>query len=156
VVSVETRLELNERAIPANVRAIRHRVLRAARDAGAAEPVLDEIGLCVGEAVANAARHAYGDELGSVTVFVQSDALSLTVTVRDRGIGLGPAAESAQLRRVRDENDDGGFGLRIIERLAREVSMWSAPGQGTVLRMRFSLEAPRTRHSSRVGRHAHR
>jgi anti-sigma regulatory factor (Ser/Thr protein kinase) len=136
---------------------MRHRVVQAAREAGAAGPVLDEIALCVGEAVANAASHAYDDDRGTIAVFVQSDALSLTVTVRDRGSGLESRADAtapASPEAYGARGEGSGFGLRIIRALARDVSMWSLPGQGTVMRMRFSLEAPRTRRSAQVRRRA--
>jgi anti-sigma regulatory factor (Ser/Thr protein kinase) len=149
---VETLLELSEPAVLANVRPIRHRVMRAAQRAGAAGSVVDEVGLCVGEAAANAARHAYDGEPGTIGALVQADELSLTVTVRDRGSGLDPPGLAhTAVGSDRLPEEDGGFGLRIIESLARDVSIWSAPGRGTVLRMRFSLEAPRTRHGSVVG-----
>ena len=160
VVAVETRLELSEPAVPANVRPVRHRVMRAALKAGASREVADEIGLCVGEAVANAVRHAYdgAGEDGTIGVLVETDEGSLTVTVRDRGAGLArPGRGSAGDRAAagdRAPGEDGGFGLRIIEELARDVSIWSAPGWGTELRMRFSLQAPRTRPSASVGRYA--
>jgi anti-sigma regulatory factor (Ser/Thr protein kinase) len=142
---VETLLELSEPAVLANVRPIRHRVMRAAEDAGAAGSVVDEVGLCVGEAAANAARHAYAGVPGTIGALVQADELSLTVTVRDRGSGLGPQGEGHTAAGAgRPPEEHGGFGLRIIESLARELSIWSAPGRGTVLRMRFSLEPSRT------------
>jgi anti-sigma regulatory factor (Ser/Thr protein kinase) len=124
--------------------------MRAAERAGAADSVVDEVGLCVSEAAANAAMHAYGAKPGMIGALVQADELSLTVTVRDRGSGVESPCAAAGSHRLPGEG--GGFGLRIIENLARDVSIWSAPGRGTVLRMRFSLEAPRTRHGSTAER----
>ena len=110
-------------------------VAEAATDAGASSTLADEVALCVDEAVANVARHAYDHSFGSVTVLVQTDRGVLTVIVRDQGRGLvdGPGSES------------DGFGLRIIETLASELAISSVPKRGTELRMQFPLDAPQRR-----------
>jgi anti-sigma regulatory factor (Ser/Thr protein kinase) len=130
---VQTYLELRETAVPANVRRIRHRVAEAATDAGASSTVADEVALCVGEAVANVARHAYDHSFGSVGVLVQTDRDVLTVIVRDQGRGLVDGSET------------DGFGLRIIETLARDLAISWLPNRGTELRMQFPLDAPQRR-----------
>ena len=134
---METLLHLTEAAVPTNVRRIRHRVAEAASEAGASSPVAEEVALCVGEAVANAARHAYEHVEGEVTVLVQADG-DLLVVVRDQGRGLG---EPHPVK-------SGGFGLRIIKALSREVSISSLPSRGTEVRMRFPLEADEPRRRS--------
>jgi anti-sigma regulatory factor (Ser/Thr protein kinase) len=123
---VERLLDLTEVAVPAKVRRIRHRAADAAAEAGASKRVVDEVTLCVGEAAANAARHAYEDGEGKVRVLVEADA-DLTVVVRDHGRGMNAARR--------------GLGLRIIHALSQDVSISTEPGRGTELRMRFPLEA---------------
>jgi anti-sigma regulatory factor (Ser/Thr protein kinase) len=130
---METCLELTETAVPANVRWIRQRVADAATDAGVSSTVADEVALCVDEAVANVARHAYDHCCGSVSVRVEADEDAVTVLVRDEGNGF-----DASERRASD-----GFGLRIIEALARDLSISSRPRRGTELRMRFPRRAPK-------------
>jgi anti-sigma regulatory factor (Ser/Thr protein kinase) len=133
---METRLELTETAVPANVRRIRHKVAEVASDAGASRTVVDEIALCVSEAVANVATHAYDDAGGPVDVRVEADDDILKVVVRDRGRGL-----------EHPPSPTDGFGLTIIRTLSRDVSISSSPGRGTELRLRFPLGAPRQRSS---------
>jgi anti-sigma regulatory factor (Ser/Thr protein kinase) len=127
---VETLLHLTEAAVPANVRRIRHRVADAASEAGASTRVVDEVALCVSEAVTNAAMHAYEHVEGEVTVLVQAED-DLVVVVRDDGRGLGEP---------RAGTNGGGFGLRIIKALSRDLSISSLPSRGTEVRMRFALE----------------
>jgi anti-sigma regulatory factor (Ser/Thr protein kinase) len=123
---VERLLDLTEVAAPAKVRRIRHKAADAAAQAGASSRVVDEVTLCVGEAAANAATHAYEDEEGTVRVLVEADD-DLTVVVCDQGGGMS-AAQS-------------GLGLRIIHALSQDVSISTEPGRGTELRMHFPLEA---------------
>lgn len=127
---MERLLELTEVAVPAKVRRIRHRAADAAAEAGASRRVVEEVTLCVGEAAANAVRHAYEHGEGTVRVLVEADD-DLTVVVRDQGRGMSAARS--------------GLGLRIIHALSQEVSISTAPGRGTELRMRFPLEGDEPR-----------
>jgi anti-sigma regulatory factor (Ser/Thr protein kinase) len=138
---METILELTAHAVAANVPWIRRRVARAARRAGASLDIVQDMTLCAGEAVANAARHAYGDGRGPVHVLVRRDEDVLTVVVRDDGKGLGDPRDA----------DSGGFGLRIIWRLAHDLQLVLPSSGGTELRMGFPL-ADVARGSSASGR----
>lgn len=126
---METRLEITETAVPEAVRRIRHRVADTAAEAGVSETAAEEIGLCVGEAVSNVVRHAYRDPGGVVHVLVDSDEDVVVVTVEDRGIGFYESASAA----------GDGFGLKIIETLARDVTFSSGPSSGTEVRMTFPV-----------------
>lgn len=128
---METRLDLSAEAVPESVRPIRRRVAEIAQDAGAEPSQADEVGLCVGEAVANAVRHAYVDRPGDVAVLVQvdEDEHELVAMVRDRGKGMTA------------RSDSDGFGLHIIETLSRDVAISSQPNRGTTVRMSFGIGA---------------
>jgi serine/threonine-protein kinase RsbW len=126
---METRLEITETAVPEAVRRIRHRVADTAAEAGVSETAAEEIGLCVGEAVSNVVRHAYRDAGGVVHVLVGSDENVVVVTVEDWGVGF-PESGSAP---------GDGFGLKIIGKLARDVTFSSDPSNGTEVRMTFPL-----------------
>jgi stage II sporulation protein AB (anti-sigma F factor) len=119
-------------ATPASIRDVRGRVAELAAEAGADERVVDEVRLCVGEAVTNAVVHGYGSQPGTVDVVAQLTGDELTVVVRDEGNGL------AEFRR----DGDIGYGLRIIDRLTRRYELRSAPNVGTQIRMIFALTAP--------------
>jgi stage II sporulation protein AB (anti-sigma F factor) len=128
---METCLELHEEAIPSNVRRIRREVVAAAVEAGASRSRAEEIGLCVGEAVANAIVHGYERQGGRVGVIVRWDEDDLVVIVRDQGRGM---SERKKPRAA------GGFGMRVIASLAEDLSISSTPGRGTVVEMRFALD----------------
>lgn len=127
-----TCLELSTAATPETVAHVRGRVAEAAARVGATEEVVDDVRLCVGEAVANAALHAYGPEPGPVDVSVEVGHGELTVVVRDEGRGLGRARPGS----------GPGYGLRIIEHVPRRFLISSAPNLGTEVRMVFGLRGP--------------
>lgn len=128
--STATYLELSLPAVPASVRRARVSVAEAAAELGASERVVEDVRLCVSEAVANVVRHAYGTRRGEVEVAVEREDGELNVVVHDDGRGL----RSTRLRR-----SVGGFGLEIIERLAGRSTITSTLGAGTEVRMTFSL-----------------
>ena len=141
---MQTCLELSERAIAENVRPIRQRVARAATEAGASDPVAEDVALCVTEAVTNAVRHAYDAE-GDVEVLVEIDEDQLIVIVRDHGRGMWTRPPPP---------GPGGFGLRIIRTLAQDVAISSDGLRGTVVDMRFALVASVVPRCPATGRHA--
>ena len=123
-------LDISVPATLPNVRGVRRKVAAIAVQVQAAEHVVDDVELCVGEAVTNSVVHGYSDGEGTVDIAVDVDQDELTVIVSDRGQGLTDF--------VRD--GDIGYGLQIIERLTRRVRIASAPRSGTEVYMVFDLE----------------
>ncbi len=127
-----------------SARSIRGAVGEAASEAGAPEPVVDAIVLCTGEAITNAALHAYeparGPE-GVVDVVLERSREELVVIVTDFGAGFADA-------RVMHEK---GFGLKLIERLTSRYVVSSGRDAGTTVRMVFALR-PRNSFESTAGR----
>jgi anti-sigma regulatory factor (Ser/Thr protein kinase) len=123
-------LELALPAVPKSVPKARLAVREAITELTDDEHVVDDVVLCVSEAVTNAVRYAYGPRGGVVEVLVDRTGSDLAVVVRDEGAGLTPA---------RRPGTGGGFGLRIIDRLAARYSLKSHPHKGTELRMVFVL-----------------
>jgi anti-sigma regulatory factor (Ser/Thr protein kinase) len=134
-----TCLDVSLPATTASVGRARRSVGEAAVEAGASGAVLDDIKLCVSEAVANAALHAYGDEPGSVHVVVELAGLDLVVVVSDNGTGIVYGGGRS----------GGGRGLGIISKLARRHSVMSARGGGTEVRMTFRLDRPSVQSAAR-------
>jgi stage II sporulation protein AB (anti-sigma F factor) len=132
VTTVTKSLEISMPATPASIREVRAKVAELAAEAGADERVVDEVRLCVGEAVTNAVVHGYASQPGTVDVVAELTGDELTVVVRDEGTGL------ADFRR----DGDIGYGLRIIDRLTGSYELRSAPNVGTQIRMNFPLAAP--------------
>ena len=118
--------ELSVPAVVQSVGRVRRQVAEAASNLGMPERNVDDVRLCVNEAVANAVVHAYRDRPGTVDVTVEAND-QLVVVVRDRGRGFAtPSARPVN-----------GYGLRIISALS-EASISSDDG-GTEVRMTFPL-----------------
>jgi serine/threonine-protein kinase RsbW len=123
-----TRLEITMAATPRSIRRLRDQVSHVAQQVGAAARVVEDVRLCVSEAVTNVVRHAYDSDMGRVAVRVESSDALLRVVVRDAGRGMTG-------RRGRD-----GLGLWIIDSLAERYVVSSAPRLGTEVSMSFSLQ----------------
>jgi stage II sporulation protein AB (anti-sigma F factor) len=124
-------LTLSAPAAPASVRKLRTAAGRAVAELAASERVADDVRLCVSEAVSNVVRHAYGNRGGEVEVVVERvDDGEIEVVVRDTGVGI------ARTKR----RGVGGYGLKIIERLARRTTISSKPSTGTEVRMAFDVD----------------
>ena len=125
-----------------SARPIRSAVAKAATAAGACDAVIDAVALCTGEAVTNAALHAYSPSHGSddvVDVVVERSGEELVVIVTDFGSGFADARAM----------EDKGFGLRLIERLTSRYVVSSSRDTGTRVRMVFALQAQRRFFSGR-------
>lgn len=127
--TVTTCLAFSLPATPASVREARVSVGEAAAQAGASERVVDDIRLCVSEAVSNVVRHAYGKTNGAVNVVLERENGELNVVVRDEGRGI-PAP-------VPRSNGAGGYGLKIMDSVAGRMTITSARDAGTEVRMKF-------------------
>jgi anti-sigma regulatory factor (Ser/Thr protein kinase) len=101
---------------------------RAVRSfAAGLEVDLDGIALAVSEAVSNAVAHAYpASAPGVVELSAAASPFELTVTVRDRGCGLGGV----------NRRPGAGFGLTIIRRVAQHVEL-ADTRDGVALTMGF-------------------
>jgi anti-sigma regulatory factor (Ser/Thr protein kinase) len=95
------------------------------------EKRLDDVLLCVSEAVTNVVMHAYRrqEEPGTVEVDARVEDHSLVIVVRDSGGGMTP----------RFDSPGPGLGIPIIAALARSSEFRSPEGGGAEIVMRFSL-----------------
>lgn len=89
---------------------------------------LEDAELAVTEALANAVEHAYGDDSGAVRVSFLPCGEEMLVSVRDFGRGIDPGS---------DRGEGAGYGLSMIEGIARRVEMRS--DGGTEIEMTFGL-----------------
>ena len=114
------------------------------------DPTLDELGdvkTAVSEAVTNAIVHAYPDRIGPVTLRLRRlpDNV-LEITVKDAGVGIADVAQARQPAFTTGGAERSGMGLTIMESFMNSLSIRSAPGRGTSVRMRKKLigrgEAP--------------
>jgi len=111
---------------PEHVRTARLVVVAAARRAGVAEDVVDDVRLAVGEAVARAVlRHAASGTDADVEVVVDDDG-GFAVEVRDRTAPELP-------------DDDEGMALALVRAVAPEVEIEPRTPTGTTVRLRWPL-----------------
>ena len=96
------------------------------------DETLGDLKLAVTEAASNSVRHAYGNGDGMVEVVYELAQDRLIVEVNDNGQGF--VRRDAAVHR--DELDEGGLGIAIIQALADEFEIGSRPG-GTGSRLRF-------------------
>ena len=109
--------------------------LRSLGETVAAETeALEDAELAVTEALANAVEHAYPDGDGDVIVRFEPRERDMLVTVRDHGEGM-PSD-------VRRSSEGRGFGLSMIEGIAKQVEI--REDEGTEVEMEFMIGRPVT------------
>ncbi len=131
MIPLTTCLDLSFQATPSSVRKARAAVGEVVSGLVRDKRLVDDVRLCVSEAVSNVVRHAYGTRRGgAVDVRVEREDDELAVVVRDEGMGLRASGGRAKA---------GGFGLKIIERVASRHTIETKPKAGTEIRMVFAL-----------------
>jgi anti-sigma regulatory factor (Ser/Thr protein kinase) len=130
-----TCLELSLPALPQCVGEARLAVGETVASFAATKRLVDDVRLCVSEAVTNVVRHAYDRRRGRVDIVVERGDDELTVVVRDTGVGIPPPDR-------RSESD--GFGLKIIDELTRESMIARSAAGGTEVAMVFDLPSAET------------
>jgi anti-sigma regulatory factor (Ser/Thr protein kinase) len=120
------------RAEPHSVPRARERVIALA------EPFVDaariaDLRLVISEVITNAVRH--GGE-GDMVVAVTPKQGYLCVQVTDTGDGFAPRPRAFEL-----EDDDGGFGLFLVERLTRRWGL-TREDSNTRVWFEFDFDAP--------------
>lgn len=139
------RVELSLTPLPAHVRTARLVVLAAARRAGLAEELVDELRLAVGEATSRAvALHRRRAEAAPVVLAVTDEPRRLTVAVTDRtpdeGAGAPDLPDLAD--RLGDEEDgaEPEVALAVLQGLVEDCTV-EATATGTTVTLRWPLAA---------------
>lgn len=117
-------------AIPLAAPMIRHALLDFAHHQDLPETTRFELVTTVGEAVANAAEHAYQDKPGLVTIRVDRLRESLRVQVSDHGRW-----------KPTSRREERGRGLRLIRALSSGLQILT-DSNGTVIRLSIPIAAP--------------
>jgi len=124
-------LRITRTASPAAPRSIRHALDAFLRTLMLGDERREDIVLAVGEALANAAEHAYESsaepstqEVIELHAISTPDGRRIAVEIRDSGRFIERAARA-----------DRGFGFRIMRSIARDVAIDT--GSGTRVRMTF-------------------
>jgi anti-sigma regulatory factor (Ser/Thr protein kinase) len=139
-------VELDLPPLPAHVRTARLVVVAAARRAGLADDLVDELRLALGEACSRAVSlHAVHAPTVPVRVTVADDPAGLTVSVIDQGPAAGPSSgdlvrdmlDSAADDSI-DDTLDPDVALAVLNGLVDEIEI-QVTASGTTVTMRWPL-----------------
>ena len=104
------------------------------------DPTLEELGdvkTAVSEAVTNCIVHAYPDTIGLITLRLRAlEGGVLEITVKDSGRGIDDVDRARQPMFTTGGADRSGMGITIMESFMNTLSIRSAPGRGTTVKMR--------------------
>jgi stage II sporulation protein AB (anti-sigma F factor) len=129
------RMSLRFISMPDNVGLARVAVAALASQANFSLQDIDEIKVAVSEAVSNAIVHGYpGKNEGEIEVTGVLDALGLTVTVQDWGVGIEDIAQ-ARLPAYSQDPERMGLGFVFMESFMHGLTVESTLGQGTRVEM---------------------
>jgi stage II sporulation protein AB (anti-sigma F factor) len=136
---VKNEMRLTLLCVPSNVAVARIAVATFAASLGFSVSEIEEIKVAVSEAVSNSILHAYPRGEGEVTVLATSGNSGsyqgeLVVEVRDCGVGI-PDIAKAKEPGYSTIPEHMGLGLSFIESFMDNLSLESAPGKGTTVRM---------------------
>lgn len=93
---------------------------------------LNDIKTAVSEAVTNCVVHAYKNTLGTVYITANLSKDTLTIKVRDKGVGIGDIKQAMEPMFTSDtENERAGLGFAVMQAFMDTVKVSSKEGKGT-------------------------
>ena len=98
---------------------------------------IDDVKTAVSEAVTNAVIHGYKGEAGTIYMDITAQSgeeTSLTVCVRDAGIGIPDVKQAMETTDTSGERS--GMGFSFMEAFMDQVQVESEPGRGTLVTMK--------------------
>ena len=102
-------------------------------------PTLEEINdvkTAVSEAVTNVVVHGYDSDEGIISLNVQIDNNTVTITVEDYGKGIDDVKRAREpLYTTKPDEERSGMGFTIMEIYMDELTVESAIGKGTTVHM---------------------
>ncbi len=114
----------------------------------AEDPTLEELGdikTAVSEAVTNAIVHGYRAATGTVRMRARLGAEGdVEIEIVDNGCGIADIAQARKPFFSGDGGERAGMGFLVMESFMDSVEVESAPGEGTMVRMRKRLGAAQT------------
>ncbi|MDO8683202.1 MAG: ATP-binding protein [Armatimonadota bacterium] len=116
---------------PVLVASLREYAAEAAREAGLSEPIISDVKLAVGEALANALKHAVQPGRDKIRLRLMSCHSALVVEVTDQGPGFDPDADRAP---APEALQSGGLGIHLMRSVMDEVDFFFDE-QGSKVRM---------------------
>jgi serine/threonine-protein kinase RsbW len=142
------RVELKIDSDPANLASTRRAIEAFGGGCGFDKSAIEDIGLCVNEALANVIRHAYdGAADRPIVVGAVCHPDSITITIRDWGTGAEPPKNIPSKKC--DPLTPGGLGLICLKQLMDEVIFTPQPGGGMLLTMTRRKDSAKRREQKR-------
>ena len=93
---------------------------------------LDDVRTAVSEAVTNAIIHGYGHSDGIIFLTCELTDHTLSITVEDHGVGIADLTQAMQpLYTSKPEEERSGMGFTMMQTFMDDLSVHSAPGEGT-------------------------
>ena len=130
-------LKLEVASLPANAELCRLAVAVFAAALPFTLAEIEQLKVAVSEAVGNCALHAYPGGPDRVEVRARYEDGGLTVEVRDWGSGIDDVARARQPAFTTSSDPDHmGLGFAFMEQFTDVLEVTSAPGSGTLVRMR--------------------
>ena len=108
------------------------------------DPTLEELGdirTAVSEAVTNCVVHAYPDEMGMITLrcrILKNN--TLDIIIKDNGRGIDDLEQAKRPMFTTGGSECSGMGFTIMESFMTSLSVSSAPGKGTSVHMRRTIQ----------------
>ncbi len=111
-------------------------------------PTLDEITdikTAVSEAVTNCVVHAYPKHLGEIEVWVGLNAQTVTIKVKDWGVGINDIEQAREPFFTTKQSDErAGMGFTVMESFMDTVSVKCEKNQGVEVVMTKKLHGKKT------------
>lgn len=93
---------------------------------------LNDIKTAVSEAVTNCVVHAYPDSTGTVYITARLKKDILTITVKDKGVGIADIQQAMQPMFTTDiKSERAGLGFAVMLSFMDKVKVYSKEGKGT-------------------------
>ena len=108
-------------------------------------PTVSEIAdvkTAVSEAVTNAIVHGYAGTRGMVTLRAQLEGSVIAIEVEDHGTGIADVAQAMEpFFTTQPGQERSGMGFAVMQTFMDDVEVESAPGSGTLVRMRKRIRS---------------
>ena len=93
---------------------------------------LNDIKTAVSEAVTNCVVHAYPDNVGTVYITAKLKNNILTVTVKDKGVGISDVQQAMQPMFTTDvKTERAGLGFAVMQTFMDKIKVYSTVDKGT-------------------------
>ena len=101
---------------------------------------IDDVKTAVSEAVTTGVIHGYQGKAGIIYIEVAIEGRELTVTVRDRGVGIQDVKKAMEPMYTTDVTGErSGMGFSFMEAFMDQVEVLSTPGEGTWVTMKKQI-----------------